>query len=271
MSATQIDTAPAVVRGWTEGRARRARMFAFLLALTAAAALWSAFQPWYGFATTGPARCDRPSVVSTITVKAPESDTPIGGVYASACITGRGIAQQYDTAGVSAAQQQALSMLAQDNTSPDPAVLLGLPRTVTLLLLFTIVGMFGLVSRNGWLGLLAIVGFYYAHKDLGTLQTAMTSGPGGALNTAQDGLQYYGWALVLGWALLVSATLFVARHNADERQVAKRAAEAAGEDVPLSPMDQLAVFVGGKVAHGLEAAQKERAKVRAAAAGDTTP
>jgi hypothetical protein len=141
----------------------------------------------------------------------------------------------------------------------------GLPRTVTLVLLAALIGMAGLASRNGWLGLLGNIVFYYAHKDLGALETLMRAGDGGALNQAQQGMQYFGWALMLGWVLLVGATLFVAKHNADQRQIAKRAALAAGEDPPMGPLDNLVALTGKKIGIAVEAAQAERQRARAGA------
>lgn len=268
MSASIASTRPNLhVRGWTDARARRARMFAGLLAVVAAAALWATFQPWYGFATSGPARCDRPAITPTVAVKTDPLAPAVTGVYASGCITGRQIAQQSSTSGLTSDEQQALTQLSQHSTAAAPAVMIGLPRTVTMMLIAAALGILGLAIRNGWICGAGMLGMYWSHNDLSKLESLMTAGQGGQLNTVMPGLTWYSWAFILGWGLLTATTLFVVKHNLDQRHVDKKAAQAAGEPAPMGILDHVAGFVGAKIATGIEAAQKERARTSAAADG----
>ena len=239
-------------------------MFAALLALIGAVALWSAYQPWYSFATAGTAACERPAITAPITVRTPVSNTAVDLVYATGCVSGREIALQSVDTDLDPSIAQAMTQLDYASTTEPPAVLFGLPRPVSLLLVFVGVGMLGLASRNRILGLVAVIGFYYVHKDLGAFTAAMSAGDGGTLNVAQPNSWNPAWALVLGWGLLASATLFVAKHNADERTVLKRAALAAGEAPPPSMLDHVFAFAGGKIGVAMEAAPRERNTMKAA-------
>lgn len=261
MSASASPAAAAgVIHGWTAGRARRAKMFAALLALVAVAAIWSAWQPWYGFATAGAPRCDRPTIVPAITVQTPASRTPVEGVYAAACISGKEIADQFDNAGLAAGDARALSILAQDSLEPHPDVMFGIPRTVTFVVIGCVLGMLALGLRTGPLGLAGVLAFYLAHRDLGSLQSLMTTGPGGALNAPQEGLSWFGYALLCGAGLVVTGTLLVVRHNSDEKRVARALAERAGEPAPRGAMDHVFDLVGRGINKSMDAAATQRAR-----------
>lgn len=265
MSATASPAVPAgvaggVTHGWTAGRARRVKMFMVLLLVVAAAAVWSSHQPWYGFATAGPARCDRPTVAPVVTVQTPQSRTPVGGVYAAACITGQQLAEQYETADLAAGDALALELLSQDSVTQAPEVMFGLPRTVAFVVLSCAIGALALGLRNGWLGLLGIVGFYFAHRDLGALQALMSAGPGGALNQTQPGLGWFGYCLLAGAGLLVSATLLVVRHNADARHVARAMAEREGHTPPPGALDFVFELLGKGINRSIEAAATQRSR-----------
>jgi UPF0716 family protein affecting phage T7 exclusion len=258
---TTAGTTPLAARGWTPARQRRARMFAVLLAAGAAVALFSAFQPWFAWATSGPASCSRAAVPATVSARTSDDQT-VSGIYAAGCVSGRQLVVATDTSRLTPAQSQALALLSQRATvtAAPPAALLGLPRSVTLTVAFSLLAVLAVMTLNGWIGLVAILGLFVAHRDLGALETWSSSGTGGSLNVPQSGLSLFSWALLLCWALTFTATVFIVRHNSGQRALDTEAALAEGRTPPMGPSDHLLAFVGGKVAKVMDGAAAERTK-----------
>jgi hypothetical protein len=264
MSATSA-SAYSTVRGWTEGRKRRARMFGVLLAAAAVAALWAATQPWFGWATAGPISCTRPAVTSPVTVKT-STGASVSGVYASGCVSGRGLVDGQSTTNTAASTDTAYAQAARSltSTSPRPAAMFGEPKTVAVFALLMAVGILALILRSTVLGVLATVAVYVPHSELGKLEVSMTTGTGGSLTIPEHGLVLYGYALLIGWGLLLTGTVFVAKHNSAERSIAVEKAKADGVTPPPGLFDHVAAFVGGKAAQVLDAADAQRRATNAA-------
>ncbi|MGZ6131997.1 MAG: hypothetical protein ACXWLF_08230 [Myxococcaceae bacterium] len=170
------------------------------------------------------------------------SNTAVPDVYATGCVSGRDIALQSNDQNADPSMARALAQLQQGNTTQPPAALFGLPRRVSLL---------------------AIGGFYYAHKDLGAFVAVMGAG-GWEAERAAAGVPAVRLGARARQGLLVSSTLFVAKHNADERATLRRAARAAGEAPPPTMLDHAFSFAGGKIGVAIEAANRERSRTAAA-------
>lgn len=242
-------TTPLPQRGWTDGRVRRARMFAVLLAVCAAAGLWATHQPWFAWATPGVvASCDAvPSGSPTVTVRVSDG-TLVDGVAARGCVTGAELVASYSSpvgtaAGVSAAQAD----LGGPFDRGGPEQLLGMPRTTTVLVGCLALAMFGVATRRGYLPAIAVFVSQMAHQDLGTIRSLFLGGVGSDLTRSLPGLEHYTWALLLGSALMFTSALFVLKVNYEQRVEDRRRAREAGQDGPAEPLDALTDYLGRKI------------------------
>ena len=266
MSTTTPASEPAL--GWTPPRRRRLNMFMAALAGVALAAVLFTTQPWYAWSTSGPASCTPSATANRVTVRTPTTAVKVTGVYAAGCISGTELAAAFAPAtGTTRDQLTAMSDL---GPQPVPDTMFGLPRTTVLLLGSLVLGIFGLWSRNGFLSGLGFVVMYYAHRDLGSLSSLMLGGTGGSLTSSLPALDHFGEALLVGWILLVTATVFVVRVNADQRAFDTIVAAREGVPGPLSPLDHVTSFVGGLAAKLVDSVVEHRAGEAAKSENPTT-
>ena len=231
-------------------------MFAVVMTAVALAAVLFTAQPWYAWATSGPAGCTPSATAPRISTSTPANTATVHDVYAAGCLSGTGLADAFTPAdGVTRTQLGAMDI---PGAAPTPDVMLGLPRTTVLLLGALALGIFGLWGRNGLLSGLGVVLMYFAHRDLGALSSLMLSGAGGKLTQTMPGLAHYGEALLVGWTLLVSSTVLVVRVNSDQRAFDTIAAQRDGVPGPLSPLDHVTSLVGGRLAKLADSVAEQR-------------
>lgn len=248
---------PAVL-GWTPGRVKRSRMFVLLLVACAGAGLFATLAlPWYSWATTGQAACERPTAVTEVSVRTDASGTLTEGVYASGCVSGRELVAQ-TSAETDPQLASAYASLSRVGTAPPPASLFGVPRTSALMVLACAAAALALLARNGFIAVAALAMMWLAHRDLGSLRSTLLSGDGGLLTRTESGSSLFAASLLMAWGLAAVATVFVLRANADERKVGAAQARAEGRPEPMSPMDHMAGFVGRAAAKAVAAANEER-------------
>ena len=255
MSTTAPAPSPAL--GWTPPRLRRRNMFMAVMAGVALAVALFTTQPWYAWSTSGPASCTPSATAARVTIRTPADSAKVSGVYAAGCISGTELAAAFAPAtGTTRDQLAAMNDL---GVQPTPDIMFGLPRTAVLLLGSLALGIFGLWGRNGFVSGLGFVVMYYAHRDLGGLSSLMLGGTGGSLTSPLPAISHFGEALLVGWVLLVSATVFVVRVNADQRAFDTIVAAREGVPGPLSPLDHVTSFVGGRLAKLVDSVVEHRA------------
>lgn len=252
--------------GWTDARARRARMFAMLLAACAAVGLWATFQPWFAWATPGlvPGCEPAPPGSPTITIRSADG-VPIAGIAARGCVTGAqtvesSVSPVGTPAGVSAAAASLTGRF--DRGLPDE--LLGLPRSATVLVSMTVLALLGVVTRRGYLPVIAVLALQVSHQDLATTRGLFLGGVSTELTATQPGLVWFTWALLASTALSAVAAVFVLRVNYLQRVADRSAARERGEDEPAEPLDPLTGYLGRKIGK-IRVAAAEHARASASA------
>lgn len=261
-----MSTTIATTTGWTEPRVRRARMFAVLLVACAIVACWALFQPWFAWATPGLApSCDpAPTGAPTISIQNSNRDV-IDGIAARGCVTGAETVATYDSpvgsaAGAATVQQS----LESAGTTKAPAEMLGLPRAATALLGCLALGWFGVVTRRGYMLVVAMFFLQLPHRDLTAIRTSFLADSMSSLTLALPGLQVFTWALLGATVFLGVSMIFVLKVNYQQRAEARRVAREAGEADPHEALDPLLSFAGRQIGKIKSAADESstRAAVR---------
>lgn len=233
-------------------------MFAALLIAAALVALWTVNRPWFAWSTAGAPSCVAVTNAQTVSVMTSAGST-VSGVYAAGCQSGADlVASGVSPVGTAAGVAQAYESLQRSSDEQSPQGLFGMPRPVALFVGCALLGAVGVTLRNGLLSGAALLATLKPYAEFGSLRELMLTGNGGSLTAAQYGAEVFGYALLVGAGLLVTATAFVVMVNAAERKHAAAVAVAKGEPKPATMYDHIATFLGGKLATVLDATERAR-------------
>jgi hypothetical protein len=253
--------------GWSDGRIRRARLFAVAVLAAVVLGLLSLSLPWYGFSVAGTPRCtlgNHPASVTLVTT----GNVHIPGVVGAGCISGYQTVHQ-DALLAAANTGNTQAAFGPSTAGATPSSQFGLPSTAFLLILGGALVVAAMIMRNGFPGLLGLLTLAVSWNALGSLEQTMTFGVGGQLNHPQSGLGTYQFLLTFTVFAAAVGCGWVAWINHTARAEAKRIARAEGreDELPPSFVDQLAATALKAVAQKAEKVEKVEKAREAAKSG----